>query len=128
MLRGAFQQATDCLLCTIGLSRKDPAQCLLVVRIFVWLFFPVPFRGGRNAAYDRKLANFSKRTLLAVLAIKFNLCNMLFLNGGDYMDCSKKLILMARVIGEYVVSLRRDKGDSSEKASDGFRCVGAYLA
>lgn len=39
------------------------------------------------------------------------------------MDRSKKLILMARVIGEYVVSLRRDKEDSAEKASDGFRTL-----
>ena len=36
-------------------SRKAPAQCLLAFHIFVWLFFPVPFRGGRNAAYDRIL-------------------------------------------------------------------------
>lgn len=46
---------------------------------------------------------------MADLAIKINLCNTLFPYGGDYMEKDNERILLAKVIGEYIESLRRDR-------------------
>lgn len=46
---------------------------------------------------------------MADLAVKINLCNTLFPYGGDYMEKDNERILLAKVIGEYIESLRRDR-------------------
>lgn len=46
---------------------------------------------------------------MADLAIKINLCNTLFPYGGDYIEKDNERILLAKVIGEYIESLRRDR-------------------
>ena len=59
--------------------------------------------------YHGKLKRFINRTVVADLAVKINLCNTLFPYGGDCMEKNNKRILLAKVVGEYVESLRSDK-------------------
>lgn len=59
--------------------------------------------------YHGKFKRFLNRTVVADLAIKINLCNTLFPYGGDYMEKDNERILLAKVIGEYIESLRRDR-------------------